>query len=77
VTKRGLRELARLHGVQTSYRDAGGILRTARDEPLLRALSCLGVPVTTLDDVRDALRDHRRCVWRKALEPVAVAPIGQ
>jgi 4-alpha-glucanotransferase len=76
MTKRGLRELARLHGVQTSYRDAGGTLRTARDEPLLKALSCLGVPVQSLDDVRDALRDHRRCVWRRALEPVSVAAIG-
>lgn len=77
MSKRGLRELARLYGVQTSYRDAGGTLRTARDEPLLRALACLGVPVRTLDDVRDALREQRRSCWRRALEPVAICVAGQ
>ncbi len=68
-----LQELARLHGVQTTYWDVKGKLVTATADGLLRALQALGAPAARLEDVDEALRQRRRELWTRAVEPVLVA----
>ena len=70
---RGLRELARLYGVQTAYYDITGQRQHASPEALLLTLRALGAPLETLADVPCALRERRRALWYRGLEPVAVA----
>lgn len=73
---RALRRLARLYGVQPSYRALDGAVRTAAPHALLLALRAVGAPVHRLADVSDALRLRRRQLWAGPLEPVAVAWMG-
>ncbi|HXG51969.1 MAG TPA: 4-alpha-glucanotransferase [candidate division Zixibacteria bacterium] len=68
-----LRRLARLYGVQTGYRDVFGRRRSAAPEAILAVLRALGAPVDRLDQVPDALRERRRSLWRRGIDPVAVA----
>src|SRR3954447_20067844 len=68
-----LKELARLHGIELSYVDAGGRIREAITGPLLRVLRVLGAPVDRSGDVAEALRLRREAPWRRGLEPVTVA----
>src|SRR3954452_13498173 len=68
-----LKELARLSGVEPSYEDAGGRLREASPDSLLRVLRVLGAPVERPGDVADALRRRRETLWRRRLEPVMLA----
>ena len=68
-----LHELARLHGLETSFTDAFGKVREAGPEPLLAALAALGAPVAKAKDVPDALRERRRALARRPCEPVIVA----
>src|SRR5579872_6785294 len=72
-----LRELARLLGVETSYRDAFGKQQEAAPESLLRILPILGAPLQRAADAADALREHRQAMWRKGMEPVALAWDGR
>lgn len=68
-----LRQLARLHGVQTAYYDVSGSRKEASPESLLRVLRALGAPVETLRDVPAALRERRQATWQRGIEPVIVA----
>lgn len=72
-----LRCLARMHGVETSYRDTGGERRYASTQSLLAVLRALGSPVAGLSDVPDALRDECRRRWREPCEPAAVSWEGK
>ena len=72
-----LRQLARGHGVATSYLDMDKRPQHASAESLLGVLRTLGVPVEELGDVPDALREMRRAEARQALEPVHVVWRGQ
>jgi len=75
---RSLKELARLEGVQLSYRD--GLHRrqnSAPAETLLAVLRALGAPVETLADVPAALREVREARLRRFVEPVQVAWEGR
>ncbi|HEX8199720.1 MAG TPA: 4-alpha-glucanotransferase [Isosphaeraceae bacterium] len=74
---KGLRQLARLHGVQTEYRDVTGRLRPAAPEALLGVLASLGAPVDGEAGVADALRQRRHEVRTRRVEPVAVAWSGR
>ncbi len=70
---KGLYALARLHGIQTAYRENGGRRVGASPESLLAALAALRVPVRDAADVARLLRHGERMRWERALEPVAVA----
>lgn len=70
-------QLARLYGVQTAYYDVNHRRRQASPEALLGVLQALDAPVASIRDVPDALAERRQALWRRAVEPVAVAWDGQ
>jgi 4-alpha-glucanotransferase len=72
-----LRQLARWHGVATSYIDMTKHRQPASVETILGVLGSLGVPVTRLGDAPGALRETRRAMARRVLEPVHVAWQGK
>jgi 4-alpha-glucanotransferase len=65
--------LADLYGVQTSYYEVSGQLRTATPEALLFVLRVLGAPLEKQEQAADALRSRRQELSRRVLEPVNVA----
>jgi len=69
----GLHTLARLHGIQTSYRDVAGRRVPASDTTLAALLRSLGVPVETTADRRSAVREERLRRCEQLIEPVLVA----
>jgi 4-alpha-glucanotransferase len=69
---RQLKELARRHGVQTSYQDAWGQQQTAIPEALTAALAALGVPAATPAEIRKSLADTESQRRQRCLEPVVV-----
>jgi len=71
-----LRRLARAHGVEPSYRPAGGEEREASDEALLAVLAALGSPVTTEADVEVALRREEARRRARRIAPVQVVRDG-
>lgn len=73
MSRDDLKQLARLYGIQTTYRDVADRRREAKPESLLRTLQVLGVPVGRMNDVPEALRRRRRECWQTVVEPVAVA----
>jgi 4-alpha-glucanotransferase len=73
MERRLLRNLARLYGIETAFKDVWGRWRETSQDTLLRTLQLLGAPVASLGDVPDALRQRRRELWQEVLEPVCVA----
>jgi 4-alpha-glucanotransferase len=73
---KGLRQLARLYGIQTEYRASTGRLRLATPEALLGVLRALGAPVGGEADVAAALRQRRHDLRTRRVEPVVVAWSG-
>ncbi len=71
--EQGLRELARLYGIQRSYRDTSGRRQRAGVRSVLAVLQALGAPVRGPQDVASALRQRRQERWQQAVDPVAVA----
>ena len=75
-----VRELARLWGVQESYRDTEGHLRKASDEALVAVIAALGAPIpeagATSREVEMAMGARRREIWRQVVDPVLVARDG-
>jgi 4-alpha-glucanotransferase len=72
-----LETLARLYGVQTSYRDGLGRHVEAGPESLLAALRALEAPVETMADLPEALRSRSEELGERAVEPVVVAWDGR
>src|SRR3989442_1615676 len=72
-----LAHLARLYGVQTSYRDMRRQKQEASVESLLAILRTLGARVETLDDIDQALIDRKLELWDRVVEPVVVAWDGK
>ena len=72
-----LLELARLHGVQTAYRDAWGHERVASPEALGGVLAALGAPLADASDAADALAERRRELEGRLAPPVVVAWEGR
>jgi 4-alpha-glucanotransferase len=68
-----LHNLARLHNVQTIYRDGLGQLREAPLEAIVLVLRSLGAPIETLNDVPSAWRQRRQALWQRMIEPVVIA----
>ncbi len=72
-----LAHLARLYGVQTSYRDMRRQRQEAPVESLLAVLRLLGAEVNGMDDVDAALALRNRELWERVVEPVVVAWDGK
>ncbi|HEV7671555.1 MAG TPA: 4-alpha-glucanotransferase [Thermoanaerobaculia bacterium] len=72
-----LLELARLHGVQTAYRDAWGHDRVASPEALGGVLASLGAPLDRPSDAADALAERRRELDERLAPPVVVVWEGK
>lgn len=70
---RGLRKLARFHGVQTTYFDIRHQRRTPPPETLLAVLRSLGEPLETIRDAPEALRRAESSAWGRMCPPVCVA----
>jgi 4-alpha-glucanotransferase len=66
-----------MYGVQTAFYDVEDRRQQASAEAVLRVLRALGVPVESFADVSDALRQRRRELWARGVEPVTVAWDGQ
>ncbi|HUE76593.1 MAG TPA: 4-alpha-glucanotransferase [Longimicrobiales bacterium] len=69
----GLHTLARLHGVQTSYRANDGATVSASPDALMAALRALRVPLESSPGIQDLVRHRRRQLAERVIEPVAVA----
>lgn len=67
-----LEELARLHGVETSFHDGLGQHRTCSDDSLVAVLRSLGAPLSDPAHAADALRAARQREWQTVVEPVTV-----
>lgn len=67
-----LRELALLHSIQLSFRDAMGQRRRPSPEALLATLRILGAPVERERDARSALEARRQELCGRGVEPVTV-----
>lgn len=72
-----LLELARLHGVQTDYRDAWGHGRQASPEALSAVLAALGAPIDRPSDAAEALGRKRRELEERLAPPVVVVWEGK
>lgn len=77
MSSAALHALARAHGVRSRYVDGTGRKRTAPAEALLAALRALGCPVGAPADLDGALRERKLELWRRVLQPVAVAWEGR
>jgi 4-alpha-glucanotransferase len=73
----GLSALARTYGVQAAFYDVEDRRQQASPEAILLVLRALGAPVETFADIADALRERRRRLWARGVEPVTVAWDGQ
>ncbi len=70
-------ELARAYGVQGSYTDASGRRVATPADGLLGALRALGVPIERAGEAEPLLRERRRELERRVVEPVVVAWDGR
>ncbi|MBM3957499.1 MAG: 4-alpha-glucanotransferase [Gemmatimonadetes bacterium] len=73
MAPRPLRELARLYGVQLSYRNAAGRYSTSPTESVRAVLAALGADLAGPGGIEAALRARRRELASRFVEPVAVA----
>jgi len=72
-----LRELARSHGIELSYRDMSGARREASLESVLLVLRALGEPVSRPRDAGAVLAERRRRLELRPIEPVHIAWDGR
>jgi len=72
-----LHELAHLYGVQKAYYNVLHQRRPSSVDALLSILKALGAPLERLEDVPSALRERRKELWQRPLEPVIVAWNGR
>lgn len=70
---REVHTLARLYGVESSYRDGLGNLRRPEPDKLLPVFRALGAPVERVADCADAVRARLKLLWNRPLEPALVA----
>src|SRR3990172_4166441 len=68
-----LHDLARLYRVQTAHYDGFGHFVEPPREALLGVLRMLCAPVQRIEDLADALRQHRQFLWGQSIDPVVVA----
>ena len=68
-----LHTLARLYGLETSFKDGCGIPRQASTHAIITTLQALGVAIETPEDVTRVAEARHREEWAGLLAPVAVA----
>ena len=68
-----LYELARLHWLETSFYDGLGQFRQSSPQAIIAVLQSLGVPIDSLADVTEALRDLKSAKKDDFVEPITVA----
>ncbi len=68
-----LHELAHLYGVQTAYYNVLHHRRPASADTLFAVLKALEAPLERPEDASSALRERRKELWQRSLEPVTVA----
>ncbi|MFC1529634.1 4-alpha-glucanotransferase [Gemmatimonadota bacterium] len=74
---RELRVLARLYGLQTTFRDVFGGSRTTPADAVIELLKMLGAPIGGPEDAPDALRARLDALTEHFCEPVVVARAGE
>src|SRR5437016_6481688 len=74
---RKLQHLARMYGVQPSFRDMRQQKREASSESLLAVIRMMGAELETLDDVNRAIERRQRELWERIVEPVVIAWNGE
>src|SRR5262245_5218606 len=72
-----LHRLCRLYGIQTAYWNVYGEWCECKPEWLLSTLQALGAPVSTFEEIPQALRARRQSLWQQLLGPVLVAWDGK
>jgi len=75
--RRALKELARLYGVQESYKDVFGKRVPAGVDSTIAVLRAMGAPVASLRDATGALQTRKVELARRPIEPVIVAWDGR
>ncbi|MFW6383327.1 MAG: 4-alpha-glucanotransferase [Nanoarchaeota archaeon] len=74
---KNLRALAKLHGIQISYKGAFGKRVYASKQTLARILDVMGVKVNSEDDVKNEIKNAQVTKWKRLVEPVIVAWDGK
>ena len=69
----GLRRLAELYGVQTSYVGVDHQRQSASPEGLLAVLTALGAPLQSAADINTAISERQHDLASRLVQPVAVA----
>jgi 4-alpha-glucanotransferase len=72
-----IRRLARLYGVQTSYKDVYSQRQEAKIEALQAVLKALGAPIENFNNLQAAIREKRLSEWQQVAEPVITAWNGE
>ncbi|NKX51442.1 4-alpha-glucanotransferase, partial [Arthrobacter deserti] len=71
-----LPDLARAHGVSTSYQGFDGLPHTVSADTLVKILAALGVRAGTDEEIEAALEDADTAPWRRMLPAAVVAREG-
>jgi 4-alpha-glucanotransferase len=67
-----LAALARLHGIEATYRDVEGRRQVADTDVVVALLGALGAPISSPDGAAKVLREQQEAANRRQLEPVLV-----
>lgn len=70
--EKALRELARLHGMESTYVDGTGRQQVVPAKTLQRFLACMNVAALTSEEIRRALFDVREREWQRLVDEVIV-----
>lgn len=76
ATTADLRKLARLYGIQLSYRDIFERVHRASTSALLSGLKAMGAPLERPADAAEAVRAKLSDIWGSPLEPVQAVWTG-
>ena len=71
-TDKALLQLARCYGIQTDYQDGLGVRREISLESLQSILASMGVSVSSMESIREAVKEVKTRVWRQLVDDVLV-----
>lgn len=67
-----LHRLARLYNIQPAYHDAFGRYVESSPDAMLSVLKILDAPLEKMTDLPDALRQRRKELWQRRMDPVLI-----